>query len=236
MYKKMKTTRRWGIAAGVILASVAVLYILLYMYEKPGGWSDRRMSQDLGLKETLQIPLGSSPEEAVRLFRESDSITVVHKETVGRGELVFLTRSGQQKGGDLQIEYVRKTWLGWKWVWGAGYGQGEAPSSAAMNYMRVPEIEQVSTPFPLVFGEVLDPAIQQIIVQQKEAGTDKSEAKLITTASGRTVWFAFQAATAGVPFEIEGLDQAGKIIATKIITDVRGNGTIEPPVHGSISE
>ncbi|MEK3792816.1 hypothetical protein MKX42_13890 [Paenibacillus sp. FSL R7-0204] len=232
----MKTTRRWGMAAGVILASVAVLYILLYMYEKPGGWSDRRMSQALGLEQTLQIPLGDSPEEAVRLFRESDSMTVVHKETVGRGELVFLTRSGQQEGGDLQVEYVRKTWLGWKWVWGAGYGLGEEPSPAAMNYMRVPEIEQVSTPFPMVFGEVLDPNIDQIIIQQKEAGTDKSEAKLITAASGRTIWFAFQPATAGVPFEIEGLDQAGKIIATKVITDDRGSGTIVPPVNGSISE
>ncbi|MFD2879008.1 hypothetical protein ACFTAO_28335 [Paenibacillus rhizoplanae] len=30
----------------------------------------------------------------------------------------------------------------------------------------------------------------------------------------------------GVPFEIEGLDQAGKIIATKVITDVRGSGTM----------
>lgn len=140
---------------------------------------------------------------------------------------MFLTRPGREEGGDLQVEYVRKTWLGWKWVWGAGYGMGEDPSPAVMHYMRVPEIEQVSTPFPLLFGEVLDPSIQQVIVQQKEAGTDKSEAKLITAASGRTIWFAFQPATAGVPFEIEGLDQAGKIIAAKVITDVRGSGSIE---------
>ncbi|MFD1905839.1 hypothetical protein ACFSQ7_20190 [Paenibacillus rhizoplanae] len=155
------------------------------------------MSQALGLEQTLQIPLGGSPEEAVRLFRESDSMTVVHEETVGRGALVFLTQSGQQEGGDLQVEYVRKTWLGWKWVWGAGYGPGEEPSLAAMNYMRVPEIEQVSTPFPMVFGELLDPAIEKIIVKQKEAGTDKSEAKLITAASGRTIWFAFSAGNCG---------------------------------------
>lgn len=101
------------------------------------------------------------------------------------------------------------------------------PSVSAMNYMRLPELEQISTPFPMVFGEVLDPSIQQIIVQQKQTGTDKSEAKLIQTSQGRTIWFAFQAATAGVPFKIEGLDQAGKIIATKVITDVRDSGTID---------
>ncbi|MEK3715938.1 hypothetical protein [Paenibacillus sp. FSL R7-0333] len=223
----MKTTRRWGMAAGVILASVAVLYLLLYMYERPGGWSDQRMSRSLGMNQSLQIPLGSSPEEAVRLFRESDSMTVVHEETVGRGKLVFLTRSGDQDRSNLQVEYVRKTWIGWKWVWGAGYGMDGDPTVSAMNYMRLPELEQISTPFPMVFGEVLDPSIQQIIVQQKQTGIDKSEAKLIQTAQGRTIWFAFQAATAGVPFEIEGLDQAGKIIATKVITDVRGSGTMD---------
>ena len=226
MYGEMKTTLRWGIAAGVIVASVAVLYILLYMYEKPGGWSDRSMSRSLGLEQTLEIPLGGSPEEAVRLFRESDSMTVVHKETVGRGELVFLTRSGQQKGGNLQVEYVRKTWLGWKWVWGAGYGTDPDSAASAMNYMRVPEIEQVSTPFPMVFGEVLDPAIRHIVLQQKEAGTNTSEAKLIETAFGRTIWFVFQAATAGVPFELQGTDDDGEVIASKLITDARGSGTI----------
>lgn len=121
----MKTTRRWGMAAGVILASVAVLYLLLYMYERPGGWSDQRMSRSLGMNQSLQIPLGSSPEEAVRLFRESDSMTVVHEETVGRGKLVFLTRSGDQDRSNLQVEYVRKTWIGWKWVWGRATGWTE---------------------------------------------------------------------------------------------------------------
>lgn len=223
----MTTTRRWGLAAGVILASVAVLYLLLYMYERPGGWSDRSMSKSLGLGQTLEIPLGGSPEEAVRLFRGSDSMTVLHQEAVGRGELVFLTRSGNLAGGDLQVEYVRKTWLGWKWVWGAGYGTDPDSDATALSYLRLPEIEQVSTPFPLVFGEVLNPSIRHIVLQQKEAGTDKSEAKLVTAASGRTIWFAFQPATSGVPFEIKGTDDDDEVIASKMITDVRGSGTME---------
>lgn len=111
---------------------------------------------------------------------------------------------------------------------GAGYGMDGDPTVSAMNYMRLPELEQISTPFPMVFGEVLDPSIQQIIVQQKQTGTDKSEAKLIQTAQGRTIWFAFQAATAGVPFEIEGLDKAGEVVASKIITDARDSGSIPP--------
>ncbi|MEK4327805.1 hypothetical protein MKZ24_17565 [Paenibacillus sp. FSL R7-0297] len=222
----MKNSRRLGMAAGVILVSVAVLYLLLYMYERPGGWSDQRMSRLLGMEQTLQIPLGKSPEEAVRLFRGSDSMTVIHQEPAARGELVFLTRAGQQDSNNLQVEYVRKTWLGWKWVWGGGYGMGGDPDSSALNYMCFPELEHISTPFPMVIGEVLNPSIQHITVEQKEAGTDKSEAKLIKVGSDRTIWFAFQPATAGVPFEIEGLDEAEGMIASKIITDARDSGAI----------
>lgn len=96
-----------------------------------------------------------------------------------------------------------------------------------MNYMRLPELEQVSTPFPLVFGEVLSPSIRHITLRQKEAGTDKSEAKLVTAASGRTIWFAFQAATAGVPFEIQGTDEDGKAVVSTIVTDARGSGSVD---------
>ncbi|OMF30512.1 hypothetical protein BK132_08770 [Paenibacillus sp. FSL H8-0259] len=227
----MKNSRRLGMAAGVILASVAVLYLLLYMYERPGGWSDQRMSRSLGMDQTLQIPLGKSPEEAVRLFRASDTMTVIHQEPAARGELVFLTRPGQQGSSNLQVEYVRKTWLGWKWVWGGGYGMGGGPESSAINYMCFPELEHISTPFPMVIGDVLNPSIQHITVEQKEAGTDTSEAKLIKVGSDRTIWFAFQPVTAGVPFEIEGFDEDGEVAASKIITDARDSGAI--PLGGS---
>lgn len=118
MHGLMTTTRRWGLAAGVILASVAVLYLLLYMYERPGGWSDRSMSKSLGLGQILEIPLGGSPEEAVRLFRKSDSMTVMHQEAVGRGKLVFLTRSGSQTGAIFRSNMSAKPGS-------AGNGSGE---------------------------------------------------------------------------------------------------------------
>lgn len=221
----MKHTRRLGMAAGVILASAVLLYVLLYLYERPGGWSDKRMSDSLGMDQTLQIPLGQSPEEAVALFRKTGAKTVIHKEPAARGELVFLTRPDHS---DLQVEYVRKTWLGWKWVWGGGYAMsGEVPA-AAMNYMSLPEIEQLSTPFPMVFGEVLDPSIQNVVLEQKEGARDKYEAKLIKEGSDRKLWFAFLPATAKAPFEIEGLNEAGERIASATITDVRDSGAILP--------
>ena len=80
----------------------------------------------------------------------------------------------------------------------------------------------------MVIGEVLDPSIQHIIVEQKEAGTDKSEAKLIQVGPDRTIWFAFQPATGGVPFEIAGFNEAGDKLAAQTITDARDSGSIPP--------
>jgi hypothetical protein len=222
----MKHKRRLGIAAGAILASVVLLYVLLYMYERPGGWSDQRMSQALKLDQSIQIPLGTSPEDAVRLFRNFSYIQVLHQESAARGMLVFYTRADQKDGSDLQVEYVRKTWLGWKWVWGGGYGNGGASADSAMNYMSLPEVDHISTPFPIVFGEVLDPSIQKVAVETKDAGPEQYEAKIIQGANGTTLWFVFLPAPARTPFEIEGLNEAGERVTAITVTDVRDSGPV----------
>lgn len=222
----MKHRRRLGMAAGAVLVSVVLLYVLLYMYEKPGGWSDKRMSQVLKVNQTIRIPLGKSPEEAVRLFRNDSWIQVIHKEPAARGTLVFYTRLYQKDGSDLEVEYVRKTWLGWKWVWGGGYGTGATTPATALNYMSLPEIDHLSTPFPMIYGEVMDPNIQKVVVETKKAGPDKYEAKLIQGENGRTLWFAFLPAPASAPFEIIGFNVAGDKAAAKTITNVRDSGSI----------
>ncbi|WNS44641.1 hypothetical protein [Paenibacillus sp. MMS20-IR301] len=215
-----------GLTAAAVIASVVLLYALLYMYEKPGGWSDRQMSRSLEMEQTLQIPLGQSPEEAVSLFRKFPFIRLLHEEAVGRGALVFFTRMNQKDGSDLQVEYVRKTWIGWKWVWGGGYAAGEDPRETAMSYMSLPEIDHISTPFPIVFGEVLDPAIEQVVVESKENGRDTYEAKLVREDTGRRLWFAMLPSTATAPFEIGGYNKSGEKIAAATVTDARDFGAI----------
>jgi hypothetical protein len=96
-------------------------------------------SHAMGLNGKIQIPLGKNPEDAIQQFRRFPSMQVIHQQPVEGGILLFIKRFYQQDGNDLQVEYVRKTWLGWKWAWGGGFGIGEskAPLQAksALNYM-----------------------------------------------------------------------------------------------------
>ncbi|MGD8191507.1 hypothetical protein ACQCN2_16110 [Brevibacillus ginsengisoli] len=174
-----KQKRLIWITTGVIVVTAILLYGLVLINDTAGGLSDWRMSHAMGLNETIRIPLGKTPEDAIQQFRHFPSIDVIHREPVKEGILLFIKRDYQQESTNLQVEYARKTWLGWKWGWGGGYGMGlnKSPLQAksALTYMNFPQVEHISTPFPMVFGEVLDPSIKSVTVNFKG---DKYKAKL----------------------------------------------------------
>src|SRR4051812_18719155 len=120
-----------GIRVGV--AIVILLIIGAYINDKPGGFADRRISNAMGVEGTIRIPLGDTAEDAVQQFRHYTDRGLVHKETVNGGEILFYKQNNQDKGSDLQVEFVRKAWFGWKWVWGGGYGFGGDQASLAAN-------------------------------------------------------------------------------------------------------
>ncbi|MDI4648624.1 hypothetical protein [Cohnella hashimotonis] len=62
---------------------------------------------------------------------------------VDGGALLFFKRNRQYNGTELQVEFVRRTWLGWKWGMGGGcsigYGEpGETGVRTLLNYMTMP--------------------------------------------------------------------------------------------------
>ncbi|OKP93961.1 hypothetical protein [Paenibacillus sp. P32E] len=164
---KLKEDKRILWIGSRIIEVFAILYIaFLVIKDIPGSYSDWRMSQALGLQETLRIPLEKSPEAAVQQFRHTSAAQLIYREPVKGGMLLFLKRSYQKDGSDLEVEYVRKTWLGWKWVWGGGYGTGGTlQDKAVLNYLNIPEVKHIESPFPLVFGDVLNPSVKRVIVK-----------------------------------------------------------------------
>lgn len=151
---RVKHKRIIGITPLLMLLSTILLCAIIYMMERPGGLSDRRMSRALGQKVTLHIPLGKTPDKAVERFRGPSSMEVIHREPVKGGILLFMRRYNQSDSSNLQVEYVRKTWMGWKWVWGGGFGISESlQSKSSLNYMSMPKLDHISTPFPMVFGD-----------------------------------------------------------------------------------
>lgn len=222
----IKHKRIVWITTTLILFSAALFYVLVFVNDKPGGLSDRRMSHAMGLSDTIHIPLGETPEDAIQQFRGFQSRQVIHREPVDGGILLFMKRFNQDDASNLQVEYVRKTWLGWKWVWGGGFAIGESlQTKTALNYMSMPKLDKISTPFPMVFGEVMDLSIKNVTVEINDKS--KHNAKLTEVDSGKMIWFVFLPSSASTPFEIEGYNEEGSLIAYKTIKDPRDSGSID---------
>lgn len=210
----------------LILSSVVLFYALVFVNDRPGGLSDRRMSHAMGVSGTIHIPLSKTPDDAVQQFRGLPSMQVIHREPVEGGILLFVKRFNEKDASNLQVEYARKTWLGWKWVWGGGFAIGESlQTKSALNYMSMPKIDNISTPFPMVFGDVLDPTIMNVTVEIK--GKGKYNAKLIEVDPGKMIWFVFLPSSSSTPFDIEGFNEEGDLIAYKTINDPRDSGSID---------
>ncbi|SFS53337.1 hypothetical protein [Paenibacillus sp. 453mf] len=157
----------------------------------------------------LRIPLSKTPEEAVgQLRNRSLSYNVIHQELTGKGMLLFMTRPSQRGNNkNLQVEYVRKTMLGWKWVWGGNFSNSEASSKpSAVHYMSLPELQGVITPFPVVFGYILNPAITRITVETMDG--DAYEAKLTEVGIDEQLWFVLLPSSVDVPYKINAYDEA----------------------------
>ncbi|MCL6604830.1 MAG: hypothetical protein K6T94_18360 [Paenibacillus sp.] len=219
---------------GVIFASVVLIYASVYTYDRPGGLSDWRMSQNMGMAGTIHIPLGETPEDAIQQFRNFMGMEVIHREPVDSGMLLFFKKNNQEENINLQVEYARKTWLGWKWGWGGGYSISKSlQADSALNYMIMPREKGLSTPFPLVFGYVLNSSIQSITVEVKGRvegeGESQSEyhAKLTKGDIGQTIWFVSLPSSTSMPFDIKGFDEKGELLAEKTITDPRDSGSVE---------
>ncbi|WP_150275120.1 hypothetical protein [Paenibacillus tepidiphilus] len=227
MAGQTRRTKRvlWSFAG--VIAAAALLYGLAYVNDMPGGLLDRRMSRALGQEVTLRIPLARTPEEALQKFRNFTTMQIVHEEPVKGGKLLFIKRFYESEGDDLQVEYVRRTWLGWKWAWGGGYSIGKSPSQEkiVMQYFSMPKASKYAAPFPLVTGELLDDSIQKVTVRVKGQGSYTAE--MADTGPEHGIWFVQLPAGEFTPFEIEAYDQAGSLIARQTVEDPHGYGSIE---------
>nr|WP_154893256.1 hypothetical protein [Paenibacillus xylanexedens] len=217
-----------GICLVVIILLISALLTYVYLNDRPGGFSDQRMSKLLGVDETIHIPIGKTPESAIQKFRtEQLSSQIIHEEPVEGGMIVFTQRASSESS-NLQIEYVRKRIFGWKWGWGGGYGISKSSSNLPeMDYMSMPRLEHIESPFPIIFGNVLNPAIKRITVETKGDGTQIStEAKLVEVGAERNIWFVLLPSTASTPLNIKALNEEGILIASKEIQDPNDIGAL----------
>jgi hypothetical protein len=229
---KRRNNKSLWTAAGAVLVCLIVLFTLSYVNEMPGGFADQRMSQAIGLEGANKIPFGRTPEEAIQKLRNYTDRQIIHKEPVDGGTLLFIKREYQKDGTDLEIDYLRKTWLGWKWTWGGMFGHGSSIEGvkSVLSYMFMPKLSGINTPFPIVFGDVLDPTVNSIIIIENSANPMKYSAKLAGSQTGHTIWFAYLPTSFTVPYEIQALNVNGDIVVSKTINEPNDSGLIQLPI------
>ncbi|WP_239614622.1 hypothetical protein [Cohnella mopanensis] len=211
--------KRWLIWSGAVLTCCVLFVVFLYAYNVPGGIADWKYSKAIGLTETLSIPTGRTPEEAVQKFRNTP-MQVLHRESVDGGVLFFLQRYEQKENStNLQIEFVHKTWLGWKWVMGGGYGRSRSDSNEALIYMSIPRSKGIHGPFPIIFGQITNSDITNVNVSIGGDDAGKYYAKLIEYGGEQRLWYVVFPSSAEVPYEIEALNGEGSVIARKSLDD-----------------
>ncbi|BBH22641.1 hypothetical protein Back11_39860 [Paenibacillus baekrokdamisoli] len=228
--KQRNRMRLVWVMSGSILAGILLILGLIVANDIPGGFADRKLSHVIGMDDSLHIPLGSTPEEALEKFRRLPGIKVIHGEPIQGGVLLFTQRAASTGRSNLQVDYMRQTWLGWKWGCGGGYGMSHTTASkSVLEYMSMQELKGVNYPFPLMFGIVRDPSIENIEVEVSVSGKEHGiyAAKLVKSASGDTIWFVLLPKSSAAPYELKGLSSQGAVIASKTIKDPQDYGEVD---------
>ncbi|WP_336774935.1 hypothetical protein [Paenibacillus sp. MMO-58] len=229
MYPKVRTGRQiWFMRSAIAIAVCFVLFIgFVYAYDRPGGIADWRYSRASGISGTIKIPLGDTPEEAVRKFRNEARTHIIYREPVAGGTLLFNKLNEQKEGNNLGIEFVRKTLLGWKWVYGGNYSySAAADQNEALNFMSIPKYKGIDGPFPIIFGQLANSAVVGVKVT---VGGDKAgeyNAKIISEGVQQKIWYVILPAAAGKPYKLEALNSEGNAVASKTSDDPTDFGSI----------
>ncbi|PYE42130.1 hypothetical protein HUB98_01155 [Paenibacillus barcinonensis] len=216
----------------LVILSLLTVYAYLYIKERPGGLADQMMSKAVGIQDNVwSIPIGSTPEDAVKRFRgTSVNVRVLHQEPVDGGMILFIERTNSGASSNLQLEYVRKTLFGWKWVWGGGYGTSVIdPSEYALHYMNMPELEGVETPFPMVFGTIEHAGVSRVTAENQLHSDDakgETEAKIVKIDIEKLIWLAMLPVSENETYTIKVYDEAGKQVGAKQVEMTNDSGSL----------
>ncbi len=91
---QLRMKRRIGILLVVTILLISSFLSYVYLNDRPGGFSDQRISKLLGMDETIHIPTGKTPEIAIQKFRsEQYTSQFIHRRASGRRYDCIYTKS-----------------------------------------------------------------------------------------------------------------------------------------------
>ncbi|KLU61096.1 hypothetical protein CEB3_c26660 [Peptococcaceae bacterium CEB3] len=146
--------------------------------------------------------MGETTVEGALAKARRPSRRVMYQENVNGGVVVF-TRKGTGSATIFGADYVKKSLLGYKWVWGGGF------SGYSGQYFR-----QISgTPFPMLFGDICNRQVKEVKLTDSEHKISKN-AEIVGNGDDR-IWFTFIKTSDGPVFKIDKLSGTGQVLETK---------------------
>lgn len=214
--------KMWIGWTAAVVGLIALCGAFVYAYDRPGGIGDWRYSRAAGYKETISIPLGRTPEEAVMKFRQYPQVPqFIYRVDIDGGVLLFVKRAYQDNSTGLQIEFVRHNWLGWKWVMGGGYGLSAfKEDNVALDYMSMPKFPGTRSPFPIMIGQIQNAAVSNVDVSFGGPDAGTLAAEVVEYEPGKKLWYAALPKSASSPYKISALGAAGEVVASHGFDDV----------------
>jgi hypothetical protein len=150
---------------------------------------------------------------------------MLYKEIIGdNGILVFTKKLNDEKGEmTWEVGFINSTPRGWNWIsggetWIEYVTKEEYEQGLTNGFKRGITTMYISfkegTPFPLVFGTIIDPRIVQIRIT--DDNNEQQMAKVVRYAHRNyALWFAFQPDRRNTTFKVEGMDAKGTVIMTQ---------------------
>ncbi|GEB34890.1 MULTISPECIES: hypothetical protein [Brevibacillus] len=154
-----------------------------------------------------------TPLQAIEQMREEVG-TVLHEASTDKGTLFFLVH----EDGQIHAEFAKKTILGWKW--GNG-GSHAIPADSEMSlydpafstqYVANGKENPFDSPFPMLFGVILDPAIDSLVVVSDKTGKEIQAEIIDSELIPFRLWYAQIPVKQGEAFTVTALGEDGGVI------------------------
>ncbi|MBT2764048.1 hypothetical protein [Paenibacillus sp. ISL-20] len=164
-------------------------------------------------------------KEKSRGFQIDD---IVLQKDILNGQLVFFLRNINDGQQVVSAEYVKKTLLGWKWVFGGGHSlpnyQGEnqkmiIDESWSTQYLpSTRNTEFGKSTFPILFGVIKNSEINSVIVRDLK-NSKELKAEIVKTNSSLRFWYVFVKEDQGKKFTISAMSKDETEVSVKTIDE-----------------
>jgi hypothetical protein len=196
-----------------ILLVIALLLICLCTY--------------LGYLYLREDDSSKSIVEAIEKARGDNYVNyIIHQQPVNNGMMVFFLRNFND--GQIQVSsgFVKKTRQGWKWSYGGSFGATNvrldlSPEEAKgesfySSYFPSTTGTEYDSPFPMIYGVILNPDISRIVVRDYITGLER-QTDVVEINKHFKLFYVLIDDAQGKNFDIIAYDHDGGILRTETI-------------------